>query len=76
MDRNGEKETHVEEKVTILADGEDLDHDKALREAIQQATNLNPNFEVEKLEIDHEETDHWAEQFSALSYSYLKKYVQ
>ncbi|OWA51919.1 Band 4.1-like protein 1 [Hypsibius exemplaris] len=58
VDRNGEKETHVEEKVTILADGEDLDHDKALREAIQQATNLNPNFEVEKLEIDHEETDH------------------
>lgn len=45
-------------KVTILVDGEDLDHDKALRDAIQAATNLNPNFEVEKLEIDHEESDH------------------
>ncbi|GAV06761.1 hypothetical protein RvY_16694-2 [Ramazzottius varieornatus] len=58
MDRNGEKEKHIEEKVTILVDGEDLDHDKALRDAIQAATNLNPNFEVEKLEIDHEESDH------------------
>lgn len=53
MDKNGEKETHVEERVTILTDGEDIDHDQALAEAIQSATNLNPKLKVEKIEIDH-----------------------
>ncbi|XP_055333731.1 band 4.1-like protein 2 isoform X1 [Paramacrobiotus metropolitanus] len=55
VDRNGEKETHVEERVTILTDGEDIDHDQALAEAIQNATNLNPKMKVEKIEIDHAE---------------------
>jgi hypothetical protein len=34
-ERNGECETRVEQKVTIQSDGEPIDHDEALAQAIQ-----------------------------------------
>ena len=48
---NGEKETRVEQKVTIQSDGEPIDHDEALAQAIQEATAMNPDMTVEKIEI-------------------------
>ena len=47
----GEAETHVEQKVTIQADGEPIDHEEALAQAIQEATAMNPDMTVEKIEI-------------------------
>ena len=48
---NGDAETHVEQKVTIQADGETIDHEEALAQAIQEATAMNPDMTVEKIEI-------------------------
>ena len=48
---NGDAETHVEQKVTIQADGEAIDHEEALAQAIQEATAMNPDMTVEKIEI-------------------------
>ena len=42
-ERNGECETRVEQKVTIQSDGEPIDHDEALAQAIQEATAMNPD---------------------------------
>ena len=50
-ERNGECETRVEQKVTIQSDGEPIDHDEALAQAIQEATAMNPDMTVEKIEI-------------------------
>lgn len=48
----GEQETMVEQKVTIQTDfGETIDHDEALAQAIQEATAMNPDMTVEKIEI-------------------------
>ena len=49
--RNGECATRVEQKVTIQSDGEPIDHDEALAQAIQEATAMNPDMTVEKIEI-------------------------
>ena len=45
-------ETHIEQKVTIQSDGDPIDHDEALAQAIQEATMMNPDFTVEKIEIN------------------------
>lgn len=45
-------ETHIEQKVTIQSDGDPIDHDEALAQAIQEATAMNPDFTVEKIEIN------------------------
>jgi len=37
--------------VTIQADGETIDHEEALAQAIQEATAMNPDMTVEKIEI-------------------------
>jgi len=50
-ENNGETETRVEQKVTIQSDGEPIDHDEALAQAIQEATAMNPDMTVEKIEI-------------------------
>lgn len=50
-ERNGECETRIEQKVTIQSDGEPIDHDEALAQAIQEATAMNPDMTVEKIEI-------------------------
>merc|ERR1711988_1562924 len=41
-----------EQKVTIQSDGDPIDHDEALAQAIQEATAMNPDFTVEKIEIN------------------------
>jgi len=43
-------ETRVEKKIVISHD-EELDHDQALADAIRQATKMNPDLTVEKIEI-------------------------
>ena len=50
-EKDGETETKVEQKVTIQSDGEPIDHDEALAQAIQEATAMNPDMTVEKIEI-------------------------
>lgn len=51
MERDGDVETRVEQKVTIQSDGDPIDHDEALSQAIQEATAMNPDMTVEKIEI-------------------------
>lgn len=51
MEKDGDLETRVEQKVTIQSDGDPIDHDEALAQAIQEATSMNPDMTVEKIEI-------------------------
>jgi len=51
VEQEGQTETHIEQKVTIQSDGDIIDHDEALAQAIQEATAMNPDFTVEKIEI-------------------------
>ena len=51
MEKDGVVETRVEQKITIKSDGDEMDHDKALADAIQEATMMNPDIRVEKIEI-------------------------
>ncbi|XP_018011090.1 band 4.1-like protein 3 isoform X3 [Hyalella azteca] len=57
-ERDGVVETRVEKKITIQSDGNDpIDHDQALADAIQEATAMNPDMTVEKIEIRQQTTD-------------------
>ena len=55
---NDDGETRVEQKVTIIQSDEDngeaIDHDEALAQAIQEATAMNPDMTVEKIEIQQD----------------------
>ncbi|XP_071750251.1 uncharacterized protein [Lepeophtheirus salmonis] len=51
LEKDGDLETRVEQKVTIQSDGDPIDHDEALAQAIQEATEMNPDMTVEKIEI-------------------------
>lgn len=51
LERDGDTETRVEQKVTIQSDGDSIDHDEALAQAIREATEMNPDMTVEKIEI-------------------------
>uniref|UniRef100_T1IL92 Moesin/ezrin/radixin homolog 1 n=1 Tax=Strigamia maritima TaxID=126957 RepID=T1IL92_STRMM len=42
-EKDGAVETRVEQKITIQSDGDPIDHDKALVDAIQEATMMNPD---------------------------------
>lgn len=53
-ERDGVVETRVEQKITIQSDGDPVDHDRALAEAIQEATAMNPDMTVEKIEIQQQ----------------------
>lgn len=53
-ERNGVVETGVEQKITIESDGDPIDHDRALADAIQEATAMNPYMTVEKMEIQQQ----------------------
>ncbi|KAG1650733.1 Band 4.1-like protein 3 [Nymphon striatum] len=53
-EKDGVMETRVEQKITIQSDGDPIDHDKALAEAIQEATKMNPDMTVEKIEIQQQ----------------------
>merc|ERR1712210_275619 len=37
VEQEGNTETHIEQKVTIQSDGDPIDHDEALAQAIQEA---------------------------------------
>ncbi|KAL1435674.1 hypothetical protein MTO96_010968 [Rhipicephalus appendiculatus] len=54
MERDGVVETRVEQKITIQSDGDPIDHDRALAQAIQEATMMNPDMTVEKIEIQQQ----------------------
>ncbi|RWS13885.1 band 4.1-like protein 3 [Dinothrombium tinctorium] len=54
MEKDGVVETRVEQKITIQNDGDQIDHDRALAEAIQEATLMNPDMTVEKIEIQQQ----------------------
>lgn len=54
LEKDGVVETRVEQKITIRADEED--HNQALADAIQQATMMNPDMTVEKIEIKQHST--------------------
>ncbi|KAK2161077.1 hypothetical protein NP493_1606g00025 [Ridgeia piscesae] len=57
-EKDGTIETRVEKRVVISSDADDIDHDKALAEAINAVTNMNPDLSVEKIEIQTKtETD-------------------
>lgn len=57
-EKDGMVETRVEKKITIQSDGGDpIDHDQALADAIQEATAMNPDMTVEKIEIQQQTTD-------------------
>lgn len=51
VDNDGMIETRVEHKITIKSDGDPADHDRALAEAIQEATMMDPKMTVQKIEI-------------------------
>jgi erythrocyte membrane protein band 4.1 len=53
-EKDGVVETRVEQKITIQSDGDPIDHDKALAEAIQEAAAMNPEMTVEKIEIQQQ----------------------
>ncbi|KAK7865555.1 hypothetical protein R5R35_010095 [Gryllus longicercus] len=55
-EKDGVVETRVEQKITIQSDGDPIDHDRALAEAIQEATAMNPDMTVEKIEIQQQST--------------------
>ena len=50
----GDTETFFEQKVIIQCD-DIIDHDEALAQAIQEATAMNPDMTVEKIEISNQE---------------------
>jgi len=52
-EKNGMMETHVEHRVTIHS-GAEIDHDAELSQAILEATNMNPDMIVEKIEVKQE----------------------
>ncbi|XP_050541075.1 protein 4.1 homolog isoform X2 [Daktulosphaira vitifoliae] len=54
-EKDGVVETRVEQKITIQSDGDPIDHDKALADAIQEATAMNPDMTVEKIEIQQQQ---------------------
>ena len=54
----GETETLINEQIVTIQsqDGEAIDHDEALAQAIQEATAMNPDMTVEKIEIQQSTT--------------------
>ncbi|XP_046385558.1 protein 4.1 homolog isoform X2 [Ischnura elegans] len=54
-EKDGIVETRMEQKITIQSDGDPIDHDKALAEAIQEAAAMNPDLTVEKIEIQQQQ---------------------
>lgn len=58
MEKDGVVETRVEQKITIQSDGDPVDHDQAMADAVQEATLMNPDMTVEKIEIQQQSTIH------------------
>jgi hypothetical protein len=53
-EKDGVIETRIERKMVITTEGEDIDHDAALAEAIRSVTEMDPDLSVEKIEIKTE----------------------
>eukprot|EP00918_Siedleckia_nematoides_P091484 GHVU01200931.1.p1 GENE.GHVU01200931.1~~GHVU01200931.1.p1 ORF type:complete len:687 (+),score=99.52 GHVU01200931.1:196-2256(+) len=53
-EKDGVVETRIERKMVITSEGDDIDHDKALADAIRSVTDMNPDLSVEKIEIKTE----------------------
>lgn len=52
IEKDGLVETRVEHRITIQNDGDsDEDHDRALADAIQEATMMDPKMTVQKIEL-------------------------
>lgn len=47
-------ETHTEHRITIHSHGDEIDHDAELSAAIMEATRMNPDMTVEKIEVKQE----------------------
>ncbi|XP_065572715.1 uncharacterized protein LOC136035044 [Artemia franciscana] len=54
---DGAHETRVEQKLIMQSGNNPIDHPRALAEAIQEATAMNPDMTVEKIEIQQQETE-------------------
>lgn len=52
--KDGIVETKLEHKITIKSDGDPVDHDQALADAIQEATMMDPKMRVQKIEISQQ----------------------
>jgi hypothetical protein len=50
-EKNGIIETRIEKRLVVTGNYDDIDHDKALSEAIRRVTDMNPDLSVEKIEI-------------------------
>jgi len=48
---DGVIETRIEKRLVVSGEFADIDHDKALSEAIRKVTDMNPDLAVEKIEI-------------------------
>ena len=55
-ENNGETETRVEQKVTIQSNGEPINLDEALAQAIGETLVMNPDMTVERIEISIHQT--------------------
>nr|AUG84435.1 cora [Platynereis dumerilii] len=53
-EKDGVVETRIERKMVITTEGEEIDHDAALAEAIRSVTEMDPDLSVEKIEIKTE----------------------
>ena len=51
---DGAHETRVEQKLIMQSGNNPIDHPRALAEAIQEATAMNPDMTVEKIEIQQQ----------------------
>jgi len=50
-EKNGIIETRIEKRLVVTGNYDDIDHDKALSDAIRRVTDMNPDLSVEKIEI-------------------------
>jgi erythrocyte membrane protein band 4.1 len=50
-EKDGVIETRIEKRLVVSGDTSELDHDKALADAIRRVTDMNPDLSVEKIEI-------------------------
>lgn len=50
-EKDGVIETRIEKRLILTGTASDVDHDKALAEAIRRVTDMNPDLSVEKIEI-------------------------
>jgi len=54
VEKDGVVETRVEQKITIQSDGEPVDYDRAVQDAISEATKVDPKMHLEKIEISQQ----------------------